>query len=92
MPGLSDFVGAAPPKGATTVQGNGAMKATIILVDTLQGSRNFTVPPDVSKLRVAVVGGGGGEQQGVVRGEQGVEGGMQNTYYLPPQDQFMLIQ
>src|SRR5487761_2388711 len=56
MPKLSDFVGNVLPPGSSTIQGNGAMKASIILFDYNPGTRSITLNPGT--YRVAVVGGG----------------------------------
>lgn len=47
--------------GINTGPGNGAFKNTIVLFDFVAGtSKTWTVPMGVSKIRVFVVGGGGG--------------------------------
>lgn len=50
--------------GQTTMPGNGAWKSSIILFDTLPGTRNFTVPENVHSIRAFVVGPGGGASSG----------------------------
>jgi hypothetical protein len=57
--GFEQAVAIANP--LTTVQGNGAMKASIVLFDTVPGAgKTFTVPAGASRIRAFVVGGGGG--------------------------------
>lgn len=45
-------------QGQTSAPGNGTMKSSIILFDFNPGTRSFTVPAGVRKIRVFVVGGG----------------------------------
>lgn len=68
---------AAAAPGLTTVAGSGAMKSSIVLFDTAPGTRTFTVPAGVTKIRAAVVGcpGWGGSTA------SGAGGGYSEDYY-----------
>lgn len=60
MSSLSDFVGNKPSKVAAYP----ALKSSIVLFDCNHGTRSWTVPEGVSKIRAFVVGAGGGGQSG----------------------------
>lgn len=72
---LSSLVTGLAGPGLSTVQGNGAMKASIVLFDSRPGTRNF-VPTVTGKYRRAVVGagsnGGGGYEEDVATLTAGV--------------------
>lgn len=69
--------------GTTTLPGNGAFKSSIVLFDTVPGTKVWTVPAGVTRIRPFTVGGGGTGVSG------GGGGGYSETYLtVKPGQQF----
>lgn len=54
----------APSAGLTTAQSSTGMKASIVVFDVVPGTRSWTVPAGVFKIRTAAIGAGGGPSGG----------------------------